>query len=113
MNTKTQMVMTHRTDAASAPAPKALTHTGFAPTATVTKLRPRGVVMYTRERKVDSVEVVELIEAAGPLTLQDIAGGLDVSLGQASVVVQTMLDRNCLKQDEWERHRIWGECRDF
>ncbi len=56
-------------------------------------------------------DVCDLIDAAGPLSLRDMAGGLDVSLHQASTVVGWMLDHDCLRQDEWEQHRLSGACR--
>jgi hypothetical protein len=57
-------------------------------------------------------DVCALIDAAGPLTLRDLAGGLNVPLRQASQLVVSMLDSDCLKQDEWARYRLWGSCRD-
>jgi hypothetical protein len=55
--------------------------------------------------------VRDLIEAAGPLSLRDIAGALDVPERDAMVVVGWMIARDCLRQDEWGRHRLWGACR--
>jgi hypothetical protein len=61
---------------------------------------------------VAAAEVCDLIEAAGPLTVRDIAGGLAVSVRQASASVQLMVRRNCLKQDEFRRYRLCGTCTD-
>jgi hypothetical protein len=59
-----------------------------------------------------SVEAVrELIDAAGPLTIRDIAGGLDVAAHEASAVVGRMMLEGCLSRDEWDRHRLSGLCR--
>jgi hypothetical protein len=56
-------------------------------------------------------DVRDLIEAAGPLVLDDIAGGLDVSLPEASLRVHTLVAGGCLQQDEWDRYRLAGSCR--
>src|SRR4029079_1585149 len=42
--------------------------------------------------------VRDLIEAAGPLSLRDIAGALDVPERDAMVVVGWMIARDCLRQ---------------
>jgi hypothetical protein len=54
--------------------------------------------------------VCDLIEAAGPLTVRDIAGGLDVPLRQASASVHRLARSNCLKQDEFRRYRLTRNC---
>jgi hypothetical protein len=53
-------------------------------------------------------EICDLIEAAGPLTLADIAGGLDRSLRQVSACVQRMVARRLLRRDEFRRYRLHG-----
>jgi hypothetical protein len=60
---------------------------------------------------VTEAEVCDLIEAAGPLGLRDIAGGLDASIRAVAARVRRMLRNGTLKQDEWARYRLWGECR--
>ena len=71
---------------------------------------PRSATVLTLERAASPDEVCELIEAAGPLTIRDIAGGLAVSIRQASASVQLMVRRNWLKQDEFRRYRLCGTC---
>jgi hypothetical protein len=72
---------------------------------------PRDFIVQALGRAIAVSDVCDLIDAAGPLSLRDIAGGLDVSLHQASTVVGSMLEHDCLRQDEWERHRLSGACR--
>ena len=55
-------------------------------------------------------DVLALIDAAGPLTLKDIAGGLNVSLRYASSLVRRLAAGGCLGLDEWDRHRVRGGC---
>jgi hypothetical protein len=62
----------------------------------------RDSVVQTLERGI-APSVCDLIDAAGPLSLRDIAAGLDVSLHQASNVVGWMLEHDCLREDEWDR----------
>jgi hypothetical protein len=59
-----------------------------------------------------SEDVVGLIDAAGPLTADDIAGGLDVSLSETFTRLQSMVNAGCVQQDEWSRYRLWGSCRE-
>jgi hypothetical protein len=59
----------------------------------------------TVERRVSTSDVRDLIDAAGPLTLRDIAGGLDVPERRAARVVATMTKGDRLQQDEWGRWR--------
>ena len=53
-------------------------------------------------------EVCELIDATGPLTIRDIAGGLAVSLRSAVALVRRMVRIGALKRDEFGRYRLWG-----
>ena len=71
---------------------------------------PGSAAVLTLERTASPDEVCDLIAAAGPLTVRDIAGGLAVSARQASASVQLMVRRNCLKQDEFRRYRLSGTC---
>ena len=52
--------------------------------------------------------VRDLLDAAGPLSLRDIAAGLGVPMQRASHIVSWMLDHDCLRQDEWRRHTVRG-----
>jgi hypothetical protein len=54
-------------------------------------------------RRFDAPDVLDLLEAAGPLTTGDIAGGLGVPEREAAGVVRMMLDRDWLRPDEWGR----------
>ena len=56
--------------------------------------------------------VRDLLDAAGPLTIADIAGGLDVSVKSASGRVAAMLYCGCLRADEWGRYRLSERCRE-
>jgi DNA-binding IclR family transcriptional regulator len=55
---------------------------------------------------VSIVEVGDLIAAAGPLTTEHIAGGLNVAVAQASSCVRLMVKRGWLRQDEFGRYRL-------
>jgi hypothetical protein len=58
-------------------------------------VRPRG------DLSTDSV--ADLLRAAGSLSVEDIAGGLGVSVREAQAVVWRMIDEDCVKADEWQR----------
>jgi hypothetical protein len=60
------------------------------------------------DRGISSADVSDLIEAAGPLTVAHIAGGLNVSVREAWSCVREMLARNWLREDEFERYRLAG-----
>jgi hypothetical protein len=70
-------------------------------------VRPMSLLIST----VSPDEVRELIDAAGPLTICDIAGGLAVSVRAAVPAVRRMLSSGCLRRDEFDRYRLWGGCR--
>lgn len=55
-------------------------------------------------------EISALLEAAGALTVDDIAGGLDLSVDTASAWVNEMLHQDCLREDEWNRYSLRGAC---
>ena len=57
-------------------------------------------------RTIEDVE--ELLAAAGPLTILDIAGGLDVSLREASMLVGKLQYAGCIHEDEdeWGRYSL-------
>jgi hypothetical protein len=67
---------------------------------------PTDVMSCTPVRGIVPSDVRDLIDAAGPLSLRDIAGGLDVSTHEASTVVRSMIEHHSLSQDEWERYRL-------
>lgn len=50
-------------------------------------------------------DVRDLLEAAGPLDISDIAGGLDLPVAAVVGTVAWMLARGELRRDEWERLR--------
>jgi hypothetical protein len=60
------------------------------------------------DRAASAEAVRSLIDAAGPLSLGDIAGGLGIAVAAASTTVDRMLAAGCLRQDEWERHTLRG-----
>lgn len=72
--------------------------------------RRHGTVQITG-RTISIEDVCELLDAAGPLPLRDIAGGLDVSIAGAAALVQRMVNFGYLRQDEWSRYRAAGDCR--
>jgi predicted transcriptional regulator len=49
-------------------------------------------------------DVCELIEAAGPLSIRDLAGGLNLPLPEVAAQVRRMASEERLQQDEWERY---------
>jgi hypothetical protein len=53
-------------------------------------------------------QVCDLIEAAGPLAIEHIAGGLSVPVSEAQSCIGHMVERGWLKQDEFARYRLWG-----
>lgn len=57
---------------------------------------------------VSAGDVRDLIDAAGPLSLRDIAAGLGVPVYRAATIVNWMLEHDCLQQDEWRRHTLRG-----
>jgi hypothetical protein len=59
---------------------------------------------------VSTADVQDLIDAAGPLALRDIAGGLDCAVRDAATRVQQLLEQGCLRRDEFRRYRLVGAC---
>jgi hypothetical protein len=55
-------------------------------------------------------DICDLLDAAGPLTVRDIAGGLNVTIRQASACVQRMVLSHCLRRDEFRRYRRGETC---
>jgi DNA-binding IclR family transcriptional regulator len=52
----------------------------------------------------------DLLDAAGPLTVAHIAGGLNLTLREASQAVHSMVKEGCLGRDEWRRYRLTDVC---
>jgi hypothetical protein len=69
---------------------------------------PRIDVSAPVANRVSVAEVCDLIEAAGPLTLCDIAGGLAVPVRRAAARIRQMVTDRALKLDEFGRYRITG-----
>jgi hypothetical protein len=67
---------------------------------------PRIEVHEAAAAAVSADEVCDLLAAAGPLTLRDIAGGLAVPARRAAGRIRQMLAGGTLKQDEFGRYRL-------
>ncbi|MBI5288622.1 MAG: hypothetical protein HY873_06585 [Chloroflexi bacterium] len=96
--------MTSYTNAADTHAPAAV------PPRTSRGACPEGITVVYPDTpgpnpRLSSHDVRDLIDAAGPLSLRDIAGGLDAPLARVAGLVARMLAQGCLRQDEWGRHR--------
>jgi hypothetical protein len=57
---------------------------------------------------VRAAEVRDLIAAAGPLSVHDIAGGLAISERCAAARIRQMVNSGHLREDEFGRYRLWG-----
>lgn len=55
-------------------------------------------------------DVCDLIAAAGPLTLRDVAGGLAVPAARAAGCVSKMIAECLLEEDEFGRYQLAGAC---
>ena len=75
----------------------------------VTAIRP---VAAAPAVAVGTADVRDLLDAAGPLAIADIAGGLDISVKAASARVAAMLYCGCLRADEWGRYCLSEGCRE-
>jgi hypothetical protein len=64
-----------------------------------------------RRQQHRSDDVRELIEAAGPLDVCDIADGLEWTVGEAQTFVSSLVSDGHLQQDEWDRFRLAGDWR--
>ena len=64
-----------------------------------------------REAHASVRDLRELLEAAGPLPLQDIAAGLDISVTETGRLVCRAVRAARLRQDEWERYSLSGPWR--
>ncbi|MEX0751102.1 MAG: hypothetical protein WD359_09875 [Dehalococcoidia bacterium] len=62
------------------------------------------------DRSLSLDDVCDLIAAAGALTAVDIAGGLDVPVYLAANSVRVMAADGHLREDEFGRYRLAGEC---
>lgn len=77
-----------------------------------TPLHPWSIARRARQQpeSVSFGDVIDLLNACGPLPIAHIAGGLDVTECQAADTVRQMLARRCLRSDEWRRYRLAGAC---
>ena len=50
--------------------------------------------------------VADLLRAAGPLSVEDIAGGLGASVRDVQAIVWRMVDEDCVRPDEWQRMKL-------
>lgn len=85
----------------------ALTHSGHAPNRQLL----RGLGLNVPDEVADAIsvdDVCDLIDAAGPLTLRDIAGGLAVPIRRVAARIRQMLGAGALRRDEFGRYRLWG-----
>ena len=78
--------------------------------AAVIVVEPQPVRVQADERPVSAEEVESLIQAAGPLSVRDIAGGLGVTVAAALSAVRGMIVGDCLRQDEWGRLSLAPGC---
>lgn len=75
--------------------------TAFVPGLTV-PVRPVAVP----QRRAAAGDVRDLIDAAGPLSLRDIAGGTGIAPHEAAQIVAHMVAHGVLRRDEWGRHSL-------
>ncbi len=59
-------------------------------------------------RSLNPEDVVDLLEAAGSLTVGDIAGGLDVPVAEIAHLVSSLVGGGDLREDEFGRYRLAG-----
>ena len=78
----------------------------YMPTAVLPVAPVRRPTAREQRHAVSPDEVSDLIEASGPLSLSDIAGGLGVSVRDATPVAYMLLDTGRLRADEWNRFRL-------
>jgi hypothetical protein len=79
--------------------------------ATVQPLMGRAIQVHSSVARFVSVaEVCDLLAAAGPLTLADIADGLALPARLVAGRVRRMVNDCNLRQDEFGRYRLWGAC---
>jgi hypothetical protein len=69
-------------------------------------VRPRARRADGQQGGLSTDSVADLLRAAGPLSVEDIAGGLGVSVREAQVVVWRMVDDDCVRPDEWQRMKL-------
>jgi hypothetical protein len=58
-----------------------------------------------------AADICELIDAAGPLTVDDLAAGLRVGSRETRALVGWLERNGDLRQDEWGRFALAGTCR--
>jgi hypothetical protein len=74
--------------------------------ATVTVIRPSARRAASPREDLTTDSVADLLRAAGPLSVEDIAGGLGVPVREAEGVVRTMVADDCVRPDEWQRMKL-------
>lgn len=73
-------------------------------------LHPWSIARPATDPAVSFGDVIDLLNACGPLPVHDIAGALDVPECAAAGTVRQMIARRCLRSDEWRRYRLSGAC---
>ena len=73
--------------------------------ATITVIRPRRPA-FDAAARLSTSAVQDLLEAVGPLSVEDIAGGLGASVRETKAVVWRMVDEDRLRPDEWQRMKL-------
>ncbi|HXK33951.1 MAG TPA: hypothetical protein VNM91_08085 [Dehalococcoidia bacterium] len=63
------------------------------------------------ERFLTAADVCQLIDAAGPLTVGDLAQGLGAGARDTQVLVEWLERNGELRRDEWDRFRLSGMCK--
>jgi hypothetical protein len=58
------------------------------------------------KRGIAREDVFDLLDAAGSLTVSDIAGGLDVAAAEVAPCVRTLVRSGDLREDEYGRYRM-------
>jgi hypothetical protein len=74
--------------------------------APVTVIRPSARRAATPRAELSTDAVADLLRAAGPLSVEDIAGGLGAPLREVRAVVRQMVDDDCVLPDEWQRMKL-------
>jgi hypothetical protein len=69
------------------------------------------IATFVRHQAVE--DVCELIAAAGPLTVEQVARGLSITEPDAAVRVRSLEARGDVRPDEWGRYRLAGARQDM
>jgi hypothetical protein len=73
---------------------------------TTSTASPVVLVRDVRKNGSDDGDLCALIDAAGPLSLCDLAGGLNLSVRDVALRVRRMMHEHRLRRDEWGRYRL-------